>query len=129
MSVSDAYLAATVNAAAVGEASRREGFINMSQMTVSQMSITETTPSPQHKAALPRRAGAELVRSAGCARAADSVSRRLLPDFDSGFQSGNRSDQLPFGEGKTSPVQGKTLPRVIAAAASQSQPHIARSIT
>jgi hypothetical protein len=45
------------------------------------MSITETTASPQHT----RRAGAELVRSAGRARAADSVSRRLLPAFHFGF--------------------------------------------
>src|ERR671925_1707377 len=49
MSVSDAYLAATVNAAAVGKHHGVKAFINMSQMTVSQMSITETTPSPQHK--------------------------------------------------------------------------------
>src|SRR6202158_4385932 len=49
MSVSDAYLAATVNAAAVTKHHRVKAFINMSQMTLSQMSITETTPSPQHK--------------------------------------------------------------------------------
>ena len=49
MSVSDAYLAATVNTAAVAKHHGVKAFINMSQMTVSQMSITETTPSPQHK--------------------------------------------------------------------------------
>jgi len=49
MSVSDAYLAATVNAAAVAKHHGVKAFINMSQMTVSQMSITATTPSPQHK--------------------------------------------------------------------------------
>src|ERR1700692_1623537 len=49
MSVSDAYLAATVNAAAVAKHHGVKAFINMSQMTVSQMSITETSPSPQHK--------------------------------------------------------------------------------
>src|SRR5882757_9427722 len=49
MSVSDAYLAATVNAAAVAKHHGVKAFINMSQMTVSQMSITETTTSPQHK--------------------------------------------------------------------------------
>jgi uncharacterized protein YbjT (DUF2867 family) len=45
MSVSDTYLAATVNAAAVA---KHHG-IHMSQMTLSQMSINETTASPQHK--------------------------------------------------------------------------------
>src|SRR6266850_7320507 len=46
MSVSDAYLAATVNVAAVAKHHGVKAFINMSQMTLSQMSITETTPSP-----------------------------------------------------------------------------------
>src|ERR1700745_3601480 len=49
MSVSDTYLAATVNAAAVARHHGVKAFINMSQMTLAQMSITETTPSPQHK--------------------------------------------------------------------------------
>jgi uncharacterized protein YbjT (DUF2867 family) len=49
LSVSDAYLAATVNTAAVAKHHGVRAFINMSQMTVSQMSITETTASPQHK--------------------------------------------------------------------------------
>src|SRR5258708_38178360 len=48
MSISDAYLAATINTAAVAKHHGVKAFINMSQMTVSQMSITETTPSPQH---------------------------------------------------------------------------------
>src|SRR5258708_6774623 len=49
MSVSDAYLAATVNAAVVAKHHGVKAFINMSQMTGAQLSITETTPSPQHK--------------------------------------------------------------------------------
>src|SRR5690242_1177314 len=49
MSISDAYLAATVNTAAVAKYHGVKAFINMSQMTRAQMSITEATPSPQHK--------------------------------------------------------------------------------
>ena len=49
MSISDAYLAATVNTAAVARHHGVKAFINMSQMTVSQMSVIETTASPQHK--------------------------------------------------------------------------------
>src|SRR5215468_6229496 len=49
MSISDTYLAAAVNTAAVAKHHGVKTFVNMSQMTVSQMSITETTPSPQHK--------------------------------------------------------------------------------
>src|ERR1700693_483491 len=49
MSVSPAYLEATINTAAVARHHGVEAFMNMSQMTVTQMSITETTGSPQHK--------------------------------------------------------------------------------
>src|SRR5437870_7243154 len=49
MSVSDTYLAATVNVAAVAKHHDVKAFINMSQMTLSEMSTTETTASPQHK--------------------------------------------------------------------------------
>src|SRR5438309_6408551 len=49
MSVSAAYLEAAVNTAAVARHHGVEAFVNMSQMTVTQMSITETTDSPQHK--------------------------------------------------------------------------------
>ena len=48
MSVSDAYLAATVDAAAVARHHGVKAFINISQMTLAQMIITETTASPQH---------------------------------------------------------------------------------
>ena len=49
MSVSDDYLAATVNVAAVSKHHAVKAFINMSQMTLAEMSITETTASPRHK--------------------------------------------------------------------------------
>src|ERR1700750_1195736 len=49
MSVSADYLTATVNTAAVARHHGVEAFVNMSQMTITQMSITETTDSPQHK--------------------------------------------------------------------------------
>jgi uncharacterized protein YbjT (DUF2867 family) len=48
MSVSAPYLEATVVAATVArERAQLEVFVNISQMTVSQMSLTETTDSPQ----------------------------------------------------------------------------------
>lgn len=49
MSVSAAYLEATVNFAAVARHHGVEVIVNMSQMSVTGMSITETTDSPQHK--------------------------------------------------------------------------------
>src|SRR2546430_4464774 len=49
MSVSDAYLAATVNAAAVAKHHGVKAFITMSQMTLAQMRITRTSASPPPK--------------------------------------------------------------------------------
>ena len=50
MSVSAPYLEATVIAAAVSRERRDlEVFVNISQMTVSQMSLTEMTDSPQQR--------------------------------------------------------------------------------
>src|SRR5258705_11194184 len=49
MSVSESYLAATVNVAAVAKHHGVKGLINMAQMTLGQRSITENTPSPQQK--------------------------------------------------------------------------------
>src|SRR6202007_2245624 len=126
MSVSDAYLAATVNAAAVAKHHALKAFINMSQMTVSQMSITETTPSPQHKlhwlaeqalnwAGLP---GVHVRPTVFL----EGFFLTLTPD------SARESDQirLPFGEGKTSPVAAEDVARVIAALLANPQPHIGK---
>ena len=49
MSVSAAYLEATVNVAALARHHGVGAFVNMSQMTVTQMIITKITGSPQHK--------------------------------------------------------------------------------
>jgi uncharacterized protein YbjT (DUF2867 family) len=50
MSVSTPYFEATVATAAVArQGGDLEVFVNMSQMTVSEMSLTETTDSPQHR--------------------------------------------------------------------------------
>src|SRR6202011_3867460 len=49
MSVSPAYLEATINTAAVARHHGVVAFVNMSQMTARQMSITETTGSPHLK--------------------------------------------------------------------------------
>ncbi|MGO4610731.1 NAD(P)H-binding protein, partial [Variovorax sp. 2RAF20] len=43
MSISPAYLEATVNVAAVARHHGVQAFVNMSQMTVTQMSATQTT--------------------------------------------------------------------------------------
>src|SRR5256885_2391109 len=126
MSVSDAYLAATVNAAAVAKHHGVKTFINMSQMTLSQMSITETTASPQHKLHW-------LAEQALNWSGLPVVHVRptvLLEGFFLIFTSDSvrQSNQirLPFGEGKTSPVAVEDVARVLAALLANPQPHIGK---
>jgi len=126
MSVSEAYLAATVNAAAVAKHHGVKAFVNMSQMTVSQMSITETTPSPQHKL---HWLAEQALNWSGL-----PVVHVRPTVFLEGFfltlipGSVRESDQirLPFGDGKTSPVAAEDVARVIATLLANPQPHIGR---
>jgi uncharacterized protein YbjT (DUF2867 family) len=126
MSVSDAYLAATVNTAAVARHHGMKAFINMSQMTVSQMSITETTASPQHKLQwLSEQAlnwsGLPVVHVRPTVFL-EGFFLTLTPD------SVSQSNQikLPFGEGKTSPIAAEDVARVVATLLENPQPHIGK---
>jgi len=126
MSISDTYLEATVNTAAVAKHHDVKAFINMSQMTVSQMSVTETTPSPQHKLQwLSEQAlnwsGLPVVHVRPTIFL-EGFFLTLTPD------SVKQSNQirLPFGEGKTSPVAAEDVARVVATLLENPQSHIGK---
>src|SRR6476646_1835814 len=126
MSVSDTYLAATVNAAAVAKDHGVKAFINMSQMTLSQMSITETTTSPQHKLQwLSEQAlnwsGLPIVH----VRPTVFLEGFFL-NFTSDSVKESNQIRLPFGDGKTSPVAAEDVARVVAALLVDPQPHIGK---
>jgi uncharacterized protein YbjT (DUF2867 family) len=126
MSVSDTYLAATVTVAAVAKHHGVKAFINMSQMTVSQMSIRETTASPQHKL---HWLAEQALNWSGL-----PVVHVRPTVFQEGFfllltsDSVKESNQirLPFGEGKTSPVAAEDVARVIATLLVSPQSHIGK---
>jgi NAD(P)H dehydrogenase (quinone) len=65
MSVSPGYLEATVTMATVAREVGVDALVNMSQMTVSQMSIQNTTPSPQQRQHWLSEQALVLVRPAG----------------------------------------------------------------
>ena len=126
MSVSDTYLEAAVNTAAVAKYHGVKAFINMSQMTVSQMSITETTASPQQKLHW-------LAEQALTWSGLPVVHVRPTLLFEGSLMiltsdTVKRSNQirLPFGQGKTSPVAVEDVARVIAALLADPQPHIGK---
>src|SRR3954463_5113516 len=126
MSVSDTYLAATVNVAAVAKHHGVSAFINMSQMTLAQMSVTQSTPSPQHKLHW-------LAEQALNWSGLPVVHVRPTVLLEGFFlivtaDSVRDSDQirLPSGEGKTSPVAVPDVARVVAAILANPQPHIGK---
>jgi uncharacterized protein YbjT (DUF2867 family) len=114
MSVSPAYLEATVNTAAVARYHGVEAFVNMSQMTVSQMSITETTDSPQHKL--------HWLSEQALSWSGLPVITVRPTVFLEGFflqltaQRVRTSNELalPMGRGKTSPISAADVARAVA---------------
>lgn len=126
MSVSDTYLAATVNMAAVAKHHGVKAFINMSQMTLAEMSITETTPSPQHKLHW-------LAEQALNWSGLPVVHVRPTVFFEGFFliltpESVRKYNKiiLPFGAGKTSPVSVGDVARVVARLLLNPQPHVGK---
>ena len=124
MSVSAVYLEATVNTAAVARHHGVEAFVNMSQMTVTQMSITETTESPQHKLHW-------LAEQALSWSGLPVVTVRPTVFLENFFlllaaASVRDADELalPIGAGKTSPVSSVDVARAVAAILDDPAPHI-----
>jgi uncharacterized protein YbjT (DUF2867 family) len=124
MSVSPAYLEATINTAAVARHHGVEAFVNMSQMTVTQMSIIETTDSPQHKLHW-------LAEQALSWSGLPVVTVRPTVFLEGFFRqlaaSGVRaSDELalPMGGGKTSPISAVDVARAVAMILDDPAPHI-----
>ena len=126
MSVSADYLAATVNAAAVARHHGVEAFVNMSQMTVTQMSITESTDSPQHKLHW-------LAEQALSWSALPVVTLRptvFLEGFFLLFAAPGVRDAdelaLPMGRGKTSPISAVDVARAVSVVLEDPKPHIGK---
>jgi NAD(P)H dehydrogenase (quinone) len=115
MSVSASYLEATVNTAAVAKHYGIELFLNMSQMTVSEMSIAETTTSPQHKLhwlceqAL-NWSGLPVVH----VRPTVFLENPFFYNFAAEAIRRTGELQLPFGAGRSSPIAAQDVARVMA---------------
>src|SRR5262249_35031139 len=114
MSVSAAYLEATINTAAVARPHGVDAFVNMSQMTVPQMSISGTTDSPQHKLHwLAEQAMSWSGLSVVTVRPTVLLEGFFLQLAAPGVRD---SDQLalPMGGGKTSPISAVDVARAVA---------------
>ncbi len=124
MSVSADYLTATVNTAAMARHHGVEAFVNISQMTVTQMSITESTDSPQHKLHW-------LAEQALSWSGLPVVTIRptvFLEGFFRLFAAPGVRDAdelaLPMGGGKTSPISAVDVARAVSVVLDDPTPHI-----
>jgi uncharacterized protein YbjT (DUF2867 family) len=124
MSVSQAYREATGNTGAVARHHGVEAFVNMSQMTVTQMSITETTDSPQHKLHW-------LAEQALAWSGLPVVTVRPTVFLESFFlrlaAAGVRERDelaLPLGDAKTSPISAIDVARAVSEILDNPAPHV-----
>lgn len=124
MSISSAYLEATANVAAVARHYGVEAIVNMSQMTVSQMGINDTTDSPQHKLHWL----AEQVLEWSGLPVVNVRPTVFLEGFflRLGAMGVRDSDELvlPLGDAKTSPIAAYDVARVVATILDNPAPHI-----
>jgi NAD(P)H dehydrogenase (quinone) len=128
MSVSPPYLEATaIAAAAAREHGSIEAFVNISQMTVSQMRLTNMTGSPQHQ----QHYFAEMVLNwSGLpvvhVRPTVFLENPLFMDLAAKSIARDDTLRLPFGTGRTSPVAADDVAEVIAAILASPANHIGK---
>src|SRR5436190_784678 len=125
MSVSAAYLEATVTMAAVAREVGVDALVNMSQMTVSQMSIENTTPSHQQRQ---HWLGEQALAWSGLPVVTIRPTMFLesfLPLTGPAIRERNHIE-LPFGLGKTAPVAAADVASVVADILADPEPHLGR---
>ncbi len=126
LSVSPGYLEASVTMAAVAREVGVDALVNMSQMTVSQMSIENTTPSPQQRQHwLSEQALAWSGLPVITIRPTVFLEGFFLPLTGPSVRERSRIE-LPFGRGKTSPVSSADVARVVATILADPEPHLGR---
>jgi uncharacterized protein YbjT (DUF2867 family) len=126
MSVDPTYLEATTNVAAVCKHHGIDAFVNMSQMTISQMSIHETTDSPQHKQhwlaeQVLRWSDLPVVYMRPTAFMEAFFLQLCAPTIRR-----DAAIMLPFGSGKTSPIAAVDVARCVTAVLANPAPHLGR---
>jgi uncharacterized protein YbjT (DUF2867 family) len=125
MSLSAGYLEASVTMAAVAREVGMEALVNMSQMTVSEMSVRNVTPSRQQRQHwLSEQALAWSGLPVVTVRPT-MFQETLLPLAAPAVRERGRIE-LPFGQGKTSPVAAADVARVVVAILSDPAPHLGR---
>ncbi len=126
MSIAPNYLEAAANVAVTAKSMDVKAFVNLAQMTLSEMSETKTTSSPQQKQEW---LAEQMLRWSGL----PVVYLRPTVFFDGMFLvqgvKGIRDDnviRLPFADGKTSPIAAADVGAAAAAVLANPEPHIGK---
>jgi uncharacterized protein YbjT (DUF2867 family) len=126
MSISPTYLEAAANVAVTAKSLGVKAFVHLSQMTVSEMSETETTSSPQQKQ---HWLAEQMLHWSGL----PVVYLRPTAFFDGLFLvqgvKGIRDEdviRLPFADGKTALIAGADVGIAAAAVLANPEPHIGK---
>jgi uncharacterized protein YbjT (DUF2867 family) len=128
MSVSSRYLEATVTtAAAAREHADLEVLVNISQMTVSQMSLTEMTDSPQQRQhwlceKVLNWSGLPVVH----VRPTVFLQHPFFSEWAAESIAAESTIRLPFGNGRTSPIDATDVAEVIAAILARPTAHVGK---
>lgn len=128
MSVSPPYLQATVIAAAAAKKiANFEVFVNISQMTVSQMTLTNMTDSPQQQQ---HWLGEQVLNWSGLpvvhVRATVFLEHPFFSILAPASIAKNGTIRLPFGSARTSPISAYDVARVIATVLQSPAAHIGK---
>jgi uncharacterized protein YbjT (DUF2867 family) len=128
MSASAAYLEATATAAAVArDRGDLEVFVNISQMTVSQMSLTAMTDSPQQRQ---HWLGEQVLNWSGLpvvhVRPTVFLQNPFFLDWAAASIARDGTIRLPFGAGHTSPIDTRDVAEVIATILANPAAHVGK---
>jgi uncharacterized protein YbjT (DUF2867 family) len=121
----DHLLAATVVASVAREYGRLDGLIDMSQMTVSQMTATSTAESHQQRLhwlaeQVFNWSGLPVVHI----RPTSFLDNPLFTTLPAQTIRKNGTIELPFGTGRTSPIAVDDVARVVATVLRDPAPHV-----
>lgn len=126
MSASESYIEATTNIAVAAKHHGVEAFVNMSQMTVSEMSIRKTARSPQHRQ---HWLAEQVLQWSGL----PVVTMRPTAFMDAFFWRfaaptviAQDALMLPFGTGKTSPIAAYDVARCVTEVLAEPEPHLGK---
>jgi NAD(P)H dehydrogenase (quinone) len=128
MSISASYLEATaIAAAAARERAALEVFVNISQLTVSQMSLTNLTASPQHRQ---HWLAEQLLNWSGLpvvhVRPTVFLQHPFFLDWAAQSIARDGVIRLPFGAARTSPVDTQDVAEVVETILANPEGHVGK---